>query len=478
VSGLENVDKDPQCDAVWIATTGDFVRCKLEVTDDGDLVPGIYLEWAVPHIDTGRYVKDKEDKARANLPRTYDPAAATAMNHGITHLFPSSVVASYAQASIVPKDLILHRIDGATKYQEKISIIAPYTGPTNSNGGGVEPTEVRALGYTGALSEINGRYKGLDTMNIEYFDGGRYKINPHFRFIPPWFEGSEAPSILCIGDSLTADDYKVCPNEPGALNNPPYSELLKELLQEVGIRANVENIGFIGAVIWKTIDSYLDIYNSRNPNQQIAKPYNWSLDESTKSFSKIYPYQLAIIWLGTNDLSYVSNNKLPDAPGGTLTEKQIKEELTADFEGLMRKYRAKHYLLVKVDGPRQEVDVPRQGCAIDASGTISLGTCDRYIKGPYNGVTFLDPANTVNNTLLDLEKKYSNVHVTDINYGIDRCPSERDSGYIHFKKKDGIAKSIFGRIMCHAIFHRESGDLRWVGAVPATKPLSSLNQTI
>jgi hypothetical protein len=23
--------------------------------------------------------------------------------------------------------------------------------------------------------------------------------------------------------------------------------------------------------------------------------------------------------------------------------------------------------------------------------------------------------------------------------------------------------------MCHAIFHRESGDLRWVGAVPATK---------
>jgi hypothetical protein len=280
---------------------------------------------------------------------------------------------------------------------------------------------------------------------------------------------------LCIGDSLTADDYKVCPGETGAVNNPPYSELLKELLQEVGIRASIENIGVTGAVIWKTIDSFVDIHNSlpQSSYKINPKPHNWSLDEvekAGKSFSKIYQYQLAIIWLGTNDLSYISNKQLPNAPCGTLTEDQIKEELTLDFERLMRKYRAKHYLLVKVDGPRQEVGEPRQGgCAIDASGTISLGTCDRYIKGPYIGDTFLDPANTVNNTLLDLEKKYSNVHVTDINYGIDRCPSEWKSGYIHFKKKDSIAKSIFGRIMCHAIFHRESGDLRWVGAVPATK---------
>ena len=102
-------------------------------------------------------------------------------------------------------------------------------------------------------------------------------------------------------------------------------------------------------------------------------------------------------------------------------------------------------------------------------GNIDLRTCKRAITGPWIAGKFLDPVDTVNNTLLDLEKKYGNVHVTDINYGIERCPSESKSDYIHFKQKNGIARSIFGRIMCHAIFHRESGDLRWVGAVPATK---------
>jgi hypothetical protein len=482
VRGLENVNMDPQCDAVWITTTGDFfVRCKIEVTDAGDLVPGIYLEWAAPHIDTGRYVKEVNTGntgSDSNLLYPYDPSAATAMNHGIAaDLVPSSVVASYARGSIVPNDLILHRIDGATAHYQQTYIIAAYTEPTNSRGGGVTPLQAAVLGYRDYLEKIRQRYTGRETMNSEYFDGDGYKRNPHFRFIPPWFEGSEAPSILCIGDSLTADDYRVCPNEPYAVDNPPYSKLLEGLLQEVGIRASVENIGVTGAVIWKTIDSFVDIFNSLHQSSYKInpKPHNWSLnevEEAEKSFSKIYPYQLAIIWLGTNDLSYISNKQLPNAPGGTLTEEQIKEELTLDFERLMRKYRAKHYLLVKVDGPRQEQEVGEPwpgGCAIDASGTISLGTCKRFIKGPYIGETFLDPANTVNNTLLDLEKKYSNVHVTDINYGIDRCPSERNSGYIHFKKKDSIAKSIFGRIMCHAIFHRESGDLRWVGAVPATK---------
>ena len=449
VSGLENVNRDPHCDAVWITTaTKEFVRCKIEVTDAADLVPGIYLEWAVPHIDAGRYLKDK---ASTNLPNTYDPSAATAMNHGIAGLFPSSVVASYAQGSIVPNDLILHRIDGATAYQGT-HIIAPYTGPTNPNGGGVEPTEARKLGYTGALSAFNGRYKGLDTMNIEYFDGGRYKINPHFRFIPPWFEGSEAPSILCIGDSLT-DEIPSCSDDMKGGDFAAYSTLLQRLLHDVGITATVENIGNSGSTISRHSPKM-------EPTDDIPKPpRSWNKDGRLATIKM--EYTLAIIWLGTNDIVQL---------GTMAANTNIKE----DFIKVMRDYKANHYLLVKVDGTRGSGGTSGStDCSIKPTSAtttqINLATCLHINENVKKGVE------EINKTLEDLEKEYSNVHVAEIDFSQDRCPTadkpfnEGQQGYLHFLRKDSIAKSIFGRIMCHAIFHRESGDLRWVGAVPATK---------
>jgi hypothetical protein len=458
VSGLENVNKDPQCDAVWISTTTkDFVRCKLEVTDVGDLVPGIYLEWAAPHIDTGRYVK-YQTAPSYNLPYTYDPSAATAMNHGIADLVPSSVVASYAQGSIVPTNLILHRIDGATAHYQQTYIIAAYTEPNNPSGGGVTPQQAAGLGYAPHLEKIRLSYAGRETMNSEYFDGDLYKKNPHFRFIPPWFEGSEAPSILCIGDSLT-DEIPSCYDDMKQQGGdfPAYSTLLRRLLQDVGITATVENIGNSGS----TISRYSQ---KMEPTKEIPNPpRSWNKDGRLVTDKE--HYTLAIIWLGTNDI----HNLAVRAKNNQVTD--IKE----DFIKVMGDYKANHYLLVKVDGTRGSGGTSGStDCSITPTSTtttqIDLKTClhiNEYVK---KGVE------VINGTLEDLEKEYSNVHVAEIDFSQDRCPKAdkpfnegQSEGYIHFLRKDSIAKSIFGRIMCHAIFHRESGDLRWVGAVPATK---------
>ena len=50
-----------------------------------------------------------------------------------------------------------------------------------------------------------------------------------------------------------------------------------------------------------------------------------------------------------------------------------------------------------------------------------------------------------------------------------RCFLPYCSSHLHFGKNEGVAKSIFGRIMCHAVFNRPTGDLRWVGAIPNAK---------
>jgi hypothetical protein len=77
--------------------------------------------------------------------------------------------------------------------------------------------------------------------------------------------------------------------------------------------------------------------------------------------------------------------------------------------------------------------------------------------------------------MLALEQKYHNVHVAEVDYSTGRCVGGEVSvpgpgtEYTHFGTYEGVAKSIFGRIMCHAVFHRPTGDLRWVGAVPNAK---------
>jgi hypothetical protein len=165
-------------------------------------------------------------------------------------------------------------------------------------------------------------------------------------------------------------------------------------------------------------------------------------------------YDLMIIWLGTNDTWFVKNTDQTQVEG--------------DFEKIMRYSRANHYLLVEIDGFRRKAPCPES-----PTGTINDETCkrdDQYEKA----------AECINKAIAALEQKYSNVHVASIDFMKDRCPGGETSSvvgdkfYVHFESYDGIARSIFGRIMCHAIFHRETGDLRWVGAEPNKK----LNKTL
>ena len=132
----------------------------------------------------------------------------------------------------------------------------------------------------------------------------------------------------------------------------------------------------------------------------------------------------------------------------------------------MRYRKASHYLLVKIDGARAPacgggqydgtLDMSRAGCS------RGWGADPRYDLA----------VQCINNAILRLEQTYHNVHVAEIDYSKERCPGgEQGMGgpYLHFGKNEGVAKSIFGRIMCHAVFHRPTGDLRWVGAVPNAK---------
>jgi hypothetical protein len=144
---------------------------------------------------------------------------------------------------------------------------------------------------------------------------------------------------------------------------------------------------------------------------------------------------------------------------------------------IMKHSPANHYLLVEIDGLRRNQSSSGfvDPCPESPPGTINGSTCKR--DDPVEKA-----AMCINNAIRDLEQDYNNVHVTSIDFMKERCPrGERPGGsspfYIHFASNEGIAKSIFGRIMCHAIFHRETGDLRWVGAEPnkkLKKPLQSL----
>jgi hypothetical protein len=117
--------------------------------------------------------------------------------------------------------------------------------------------------------------------------------------------------------------------------------------------------------------------------------------------------------------------------------------------------------LVKVDGKRN--------CTWPAGpqGALPRGPDGAIACNLEDGQNATD---IVNETLLELEQKYHNVHVADIDYAVDRCREPDMAGaYVHFASNEGIARSLFGRIMCHAVFHRDTGDVRWVGAIPNVK---------
>ena len=443
------------------AYTASFVLCKLQIVNTRKPEdPGIYAEWAVPHIDTGHYFVSTN--AATNLILF---TQRVSMDRVGASDVPRSVVASYAKSSIYTADKILERVDGASRYKTlDLFVVAANTGNNNELGGVVGKTDLEGRMWLQHVNQQTANYDGIERINKVYFDDQLYKTNPHFRFTPPWFEGSRTPTILCIGDSLTDDKFMSpgCDPYNTGLSVPSYSKVLQEYLGHVGINATIDNIGYAGSKIWRG---------------SVTSLYHWSLaygPPPARSTLNASHHTLAIIWLGTNDLWDLNS---------ALTEKKkdptiLKQELKSDFVRVMQTYKASHYLLVKVDGTRGPAG--SHGCG-NTGGTINLATC--------GVLDFKKEVEIVNETLEELEKEYSNVHVTGIDYSIERCPSGEPltqnanglggfNGYLHFNRKEGIARSIFGRIMCHAIFHRETGDLRWVGAVPATKPGASLQRVV
>jgi hypothetical protein len=216
---------------------------------------------------------------------------------------------------------------------------------------------------------------------------------------------------------------------------------------EVGIRASVSNFGISGSRMWSGSENSPVVVNYQTEMRQ-EKTTN------TKWFGNLQgTCDLMIIWLGTNDTWFVKNTDQTQVEG--------------DFERIMRYRKANHYLLVEIDGFRMKAPCPES-----PSGTIKDETCKRDDQ-------IEKAAECINKAIAALEQKYSNVHVASIDFMNDRCPGGEIGGgdqkyYGHFASNEGIAKSIFGRIMCHAIFHRETGDLRWVGAEPNKKRNKSL----
>jgi hypothetical protein len=434
-----------------------FVRCKLEVKHSHSAMrPGVYAEWVVPHLDTGRWVTTGNEDALGVLPFLIPKAKAVSMDYRVS--VPASVVSSFAPAARYD-GIMEHRINGLDE-----NTVASKTGNNDKDGGYVGDADAQEKGYD--LVHLRRSYQQhKKTLNHIYFDDNAYKTNPHFRFRPPWWS-SENPQfrIACVGDSLTEGlkcDWsgKLPRNDPRT-----YPNLLRTYLEDVGIPVSVENFGISGAKMWS---------KSKRDELGLVVNYQDAIDgtkptDDTNWFGKAQgTYDLMIIWLGTNDAAEIGD-KIDKQ-----SENIIQVQIQGDFEKIMRHLQAKHYLLVEIDGRRRNQNAITQKlpCLESQPGNIDA-TCEtdpNEKKG----------AECINKAIAELEQKYQNVHVASIDFMKDRCPGGERPGesspfYLHFASNEGIARSIFGRIMCHAIFHRETGDLRWVGAEPNKKRNKSL----
>lgn len=437
----DNMDKlsSYQSTAVFEKTgsPGSFVQCTLDVAHtSASMKPGICVEWVVPHIDTGRWVTTGNGDA-SSLPVLIPKTNTVSMDYRGGYR-PASVVSSFAPVARYKNDAMEYRINGLDS-----NTVAGKTDDNDAKGGVVEDAD--AQGYN--LSELRSRYPpSLKTLNRIYFDGDAYKTNPHFRFRPPWWSKTSQNQefrIACVGDSLTF-------GFPCSSGSPtPYPKLLEDYLKDVGILASVKNFGISGARMWSGSTNSSGVVNYQNEMTQqteLTKDNGLWFGESQGT------YDLMIIWLGTNDTWFVKNTDQTQVEG--------------DFVKIMRYRQANHYLLVEIDGFRRKAPCPES-----QPGTINDETCKRDDQ-------IEKAAECINNAIRNLEQQYNNVHVARIDFMKERCPGGEasqpgDKFYAHFSSYDGIARSIFGRIMCHAIFHRETGDLRWVGAEPNPKPGTS-----
>ena len=434
-----------------------FVRCTLGVQHSSSTMrPGVYAEWVVPHLDTGRWITTGNEDALGVLPPLIPKAKTVSMDYRGSK--PASVVSSFAPAARYDGETMEHRINGLDE-----NTVASKTGNNDKDGGYVSDADAERQGYD--LKELRSSYQRYKkTLNHIYFDGNAYKTNPHFRFRPPWWS-SQNPQfrIACVGDSLTEGWMCTWLGKLPKDDPRTYPNLLRTYLADVGIPASVENFGISGAKMW-----------SKSERNELVVNYQDAIDDGTKLASNTNwfgnaqdTYDLMIIWLGTNDAAEIGNEI--DKQGENIIQVQIQ----GDFEKIIRYRPAKHYLLVEIDGRRRNQNAIAQNlpCLESQPGNIDA-TCEtdpNEKKG----------AECINKAIAALEQKYQNVHVASIDFMKERCHGgERPSGsspfYIHFASNDGIARSIFGRIMCHAIFHRETGDLRWVGAEPNKKLNKSL----
>jgi lysophospholipase L1-like esterase len=485
--------------AMFKDTGGKYVEFDFSYTGGNGTTPGLYNEWFVPHIDTGHWlITDPTHYQSSNILdksmiERMAPALRSAVKNGLKcpalaqsfpESFPDSVVSSFAvdahyatkeQAGSYGFKQFNSRIDGIHGALNATAAVGPYSKDWSRDPsklqvcswdpalteGAVDITDTRLLAYD--VSRLQSTY-WRDTV-IDIGDFPNFNNNPHLRFRPPWWpETSSTFKIACVGDSLT--ESFPCGPIPAPT---PYPKLLGEYLTRVGITADVANYGISGAFVWRGSPSPPATPGALNYNYGITQrqrtgPY----DNKGWYGASQGDLDLAIIWLGTNDAAVVSN-----AMGAGKGWEDLKKELMADFVTVMQHRRAKHYLLIKIDGMRYKNNVNNQlnvECR-DNEGAVDLAACP--LSG---GAQSIEAAvRLVNDAILSLEQTYHNVHVAEVDYRNERCRGGESADrvpspyYLHFGKNEGVAKSIFGRIMCHAVFNRPTGDLRWVGAIPNAK---------
>jgi lysophospholipase L1-like esterase len=444
---------DASCRAIFSSATSTYVTL-FSAKDSAGLFPRLYFEWIYPHIDSGHWIRAGQRSAPVEYRE--QPILKASDNVPLGDVTCSFAVDAHYAWRMTGESgfcFLNNRIDGLSGTLD-VGILKQgtwYRDPSVCPVCPLDPANTSsAIGYQ-ALAGL-----GYDVAGLRYkFPPGKalpIDAGPHLRFRPPWWpETSATLTIACVGDSLTSS----WPCGTTAATEA-YPSLLQAYLAQVGVQASVSNYGIGGAVMWRGSPGLTGNgpvnYQNLGTSGAIANDPRWYGNAKQPQFD------LVIIWLGTNDVGHLAPRLNQSTDAGLYTQ-----QLMEDFERIMRFRAAGHYLLVKIDGPRAGAGA--RACR-DDRGNIDLATCPRSQE---NAVA------CVNGAMLALEQKYHNVHVAEVDYSTDRCVGGEVSvpgpgtEYTHFGTYEGVAKSIFGRIMCHAVFHRPTGDLRWVGAVPNAK---------
>jgi hypothetical protein len=415
-------------------------------------IPRLYGEWLLPHIDTGHWIRSENGEPMRYTSEKPILSFAENVRLGGRDEFPRSVTCSFAvdahyawgpdrperperaerPAGQVGFEHFNNRIDGLfgsltlTELQKlkptgtgrswsrdgRFCQVCPWA--EHNQGAQISKEKLEALGYPVEMLRNNFPEGTALTSHLN-------PANPHLRFRPLWWpETSPAFKIACVGDSSC-----------GGPRQRPYPAILLQLLTEVGITADVRNCEIAGSALLPTTPVVGDAVNFSNAIDGIDVSTSPSWYGNRVATNETL--DLAIIWIGTSDLP-----TLGAAMGDSFSAGKM---VTDAFVRVMKYRAARNYLLVEIDGP----------------------ACPKTIGPEYCAPT-KNARDLINETVNTLEQMSHNVHVASIDFSKSRCAD-------HTAPPDdaAVALSIFGRIMCHAVFNRDTGDLRWVGAVPNAK---------